>query len=226
MLEACLALGAFGVGLGFFINHEVEGLPYLIFLAPGVVMSSVLFTSTIESMMGTFVRMHIERTFESIIATPISIEEVVTGEIMWASTRATLTGGGVLLVTVIFQLSPSWWAIVMLPFFFIAGFMLSSLTTIVIALTPRMSSFSYFISLGIYPMQLFSGIFFPLSLLPAQLYWIPYISPLYPAVTVARDLFVGRFSTAASLVSVLWCLLLAVCFYLIALTLMRRRLLR
>lgn len=225
ILEALVALAAFGIGVGSLITGDINGRPYIVFLAAGLIMSSVLFTSTIESMMNTFVRMNVERTFEAIIVTPVSLEEVVTGEIMWAATRALLTGTAVLVIEALFGLVPSLMAIALIPFMLLSGFMLSSMASVVIAIVPRMSSFSYFVSLGIYPMQLFSSIFFPLTLLPDGIRWIAFLSPLYPAVTVARNLFVGT-PGVIDLFMTFWVAIMAIVFYYTALLLMRRRLLK
>ena len=224
-VEAALSLVAFGFGLGAYVQQEVEGMSYLQFIAPGLVMSSVLFTASFDCMFGTYIRMQLEKLFDAIIATPISLEEVVSAEIVWAATRATMTGTSVLLILGILGLTPSWW-ILLVPFVaLLTSFMLASMSIIVTSLVPSINSYNYYITLGVIPMQLFSGIFFPVSRLPENIGWLVYLSPLYPAVQLTRNLFTGQVSLAA-LGYVVWMVVLSVIFYLIAITLMRRRLIK
>lgn len=221
--EAILTLLAFGFGLGFYVQQQIEGLSYLQFIAPGLVLSSVLFTASFDCMFGTYIRMQIEKLFDAIIATPISLEEVVTGEIAWAATRAGMTGTSVLLVLSVIGLAPSYW-VLLVPFVaLLTGFMLASMAVIVTSLVASFNTFNYYITLGIIPMQLFCGIFFPVSRLPENIIWIIYLTPLYPAVELTRALFIGKVTFTTALY-VLWIIGLSVVFYSIAVTLMRRRL--
>jgi hypothetical protein len=105
----------------------------------------------------------------------------------------------------------------------LSGVMLASMTAAVLSLSSRTSSFSYFVSLGIYPMQLFSGIFFPLSMLPKEFAWVPFLSPIYPAVVIGRNLFNGS-PSLMDLVYALWLITLAIVFYIISIILMKKRL--
>lgn len=224
-VEAVLTLVAFGFGLGVYIQQQVEGMSYLQFIAPGLVMSSVLFTACFECMFGTYIRMQLEKMFDAIIATPISIEEVVSGEIMWAATRAGLTGTSVLIVLAFLGLLPSWWILLMPVVAVLTAFMLASMTLIVTSIVPSINAFNYFITLGVIPMQLFSGIFFPVSRLPENISWLVYISPLYPALQLSRALFAGHIGPEL-LGYTAWIIGLSVVFYSIAIKLMRRRLIK
>jgi lipooligosaccharide transport system permease protein len=221
--EAILTLVAFGFGLGFYVQNNIEGMSYLQFIAPGLVLTSVLFTASFDCMFGTYIRMKIENLFDAIIATPISLEEVVSGEITWAATRAGMTGTSVLLVLVVIGLVPSYWGLLVPAVALLTGFMLASLAVIVTSLVPIINSFNYYITLGIIPMQLFSGIFFPVSRLPESVVWLVYLSPLYPAVELTRQLFTGNVGFY-SLLYILWIVAISVVAYYIAVALMRRRL--
>lgn len=224
-VEAVLTLLAFGFGLGFYIKQEVEGLTYLEFISPGLIMGAVLFTASFECMFGTYIRMKLEKMFDAIIATPITIEEVVSGEIVWAATRAGLTGSCVLIVLAVLGLLVSPWVLLIPAVALLTAFMLASMAIIVTAIVPSINSFNYYITLGVIPMQLFSGIFFPVSQLPENVRWIIYFSPLYPATQLARDLYVGRISLEL-IGYIAWILALSVVFYLVAVNLMKRRLIR
>lgn len=224
-VEALLSLLAFGFGLGAYVQGQIEGLTYLQFIAPGLIMSSVLFTASFECMFGTYIRMEYEKLFNAMVATPISLNEVVSGEILWAATRATFTSACVLVVLAVFGLMLSWTAIALIPLALIAGFMLASLAMIITGLVPSINSYNYYITLGVVPMQLFSGVFFPISRLPANFAWLVNISPLYPVVKLARQLYTGQLG-ADSLGYLVWILALTVVSYYLAIALMHRRLIK
>ena len=223
--EAVMTLLAFGLGLGVYIQQQIEGQTYLQFIAPGLIMSSVLFVASFDCMFGTYIRMEIEKLFDAMISTPVSLEEVVSAEIMWAATRATFTGSCVMIVLGVIGLLPTWWVLLMPLVAFLTGFMLASVAIIVTSLVPTINAFNYYITLGVIPMQLFSGIFFPVSRLPENFGWLVYFSPLYPAVQLSRKLFLGQIGLEA-LGYTLWIVALSVVLYLIAVKLMRRRLIK
>jgi lipooligosaccharide transport system permease protein len=194
-VEAVMTLVAFGYGLGMYIKGDVEGTSYMQFIAPAVVATAVLFTASFECMFGTYFRMKIEKVFDAIIATPISIEEVVSAEVMWAATRASFTGFAVMTVLLVMGMVPSAWA-ALIPFVcFVVGFMLGSLAVIVTSMVPSINSFNYYITLGVIPMQLFSGVYFPVSSMTGAMRYVAYCSPFYPCVQLMRSLYQGWIST-------------------------------
>ncbi len=88
-LEPILYLLAFGFGLGGFIP-SIQGQPYINFIAPALVAIAVMNGSFFECTFASFVRMYFQKTFDAIVATPVSVEEVVAGELLWGATRATI----------------------------------------------------------------------------------------------------------------------------------------
>jgi lipooligosaccharide transport system permease protein len=224
IVEALLSLFAFGFGLGVYIT-QVNGQSYIQFIAAGLIFSSVLFTASFECMFGTFIRMQQEKVFDAIIATPVSIEEVVSGEIFFASVRATFNGTCVIGVMAVLQLIPSWWVLLIPPLALLTGFLLASIAVVVTSLVSSFTSFNYYITLGVIPMQLFSSVFFPASQLPENVRWVAYLSPLYPAVEAGRSLYLGNIH-AGLLLYLAWIVGLTVIFYLLAVNLMRRRLIK
>jgi lipooligosaccharide transport system permease protein len=223
--EAVMTLVAFGYGLGMYIKGDVEGTSYMQFIAPAIVMTAVLFTASFECMFGTYFRMKIEKVFDAIIATPITIEEVVSAEVMWAATRAAFTGFAVMTVLLVMGMVPSAWAIT-IPFIcFITGFMLGAIAVMVTSFVPSINSFNYYITLGVIPMQLFSGVYFPVSSMSDAMRTVAYISPFYPCVQLTRAVFNG-WITADLLGYLAWILALSVVAYFFAVNLMRRRLIK
>jgi len=224
-VEALLTLFAFGFGLGVYVQGQIEGLTYLQFIAPGLVMTSVLFTASFECMFGTYIRMEYQKLFTAMLATPLSLSDVVSGEITWAATRGAFTASCVLLIMALFGLVGSWWALLVVLVALVSGFMLASMAMIVTALVPSINSYNYYITLGVIPMQLFSGVFFPTSRLPEGFAWIVNLSPFYPTVKLARNLFSGQVGVD-TLLYALWLVALAAAAYWLAVGLMHRRIIK
>ncbi|MDD1729395.1 MAG: ABC transporter permease, partial [Methanospirillum sp.] len=96
-IEPLLYLGAIGFGIGTYVG-EVDGIPFVRFIAPAVLAASVMNASFFECAYGTFVRMYYQKAFDAIMATPVSIREIVMGEILWGATRGLISAGAILLV--------------------------------------------------------------------------------------------------------------------------------
>jgi lipooligosaccharide transport system permease protein len=95
----------FGIGMGAYLGH-FGGKPYLNFLVPGVLVSSVMMSSTFECLYGTFVKMTYQKVFDSLIATPVSAEDTVTGEITWGAFRGLISGSLMLVIAMLMQVFP------------------------------------------------------------------------------------------------------------------------
>src|SRR5512136_1893621 len=99
-LQPLLYLFSLGFGVGNFIN-QIEGISYARFIAPALIAIAIMNSSFFECTFASFVRMYFQKTFDAIIATPVSVEEVIAGEIIWGATRATINASVVLGVVVV-----------------------------------------------------------------------------------------------------------------------------
>jgi len=115
LLEPILYLLALGLGLGGFVQL-INGEPYIQFIAPALVAVSMMFSSFYECTFGSFVRMYFQKTFDAIIATPVNIEEVIAGELLWGATKSLINSSIVLGVIFAFGLAPS-----ITPMFLLSG---------------------------------------------------------------------------------------------------------
>jgi lipooligosaccharide transport system permease protein len=237
MLEPVLYLFAFGFGLGGFIP-EINGAPYINFIAPALVAISLMNGSFFECTYGSFVRMYYQKTFDAIVATTISIEEVVAGELLWGATRGTLNSTIVLAVVGIsgfFTSQP----LITAPFFilipiiaFFSGLMLAGIAMCFTAVAPNIDFFNYPIFLLITPMLFLSGTFFPLSSLPQTAQGLALTAlPLTQIVNLTRGTLTGSTETLFGLstqtlipLSLIWIAIVAVIFFIISINLMKKRL--
>ncbi|MBI4288881.1 MAG: ABC transporter permease [Chloroflexi bacterium] len=223
-VEPLVILAALGLGLGGFIGL-VGQQNYLQFLTPGVVVAYAMFTATFECTYGSYIRMEMQRTFDAIIATPLSIEDVITGEIMWAATRSLMTSVAIILVALLFNVVPFPTVVLVPVAALLVGLMFGSMGMFFTSLAPSISSFNYYFTLFITPIYFFSGVFFPLSSLPPVFQRISEFIPLAPAVDLSRGLFYGEWHPRLML-DLAFILALTVAFFLASLVTMRRRLIK
>lgn len=191
--QPLLFLLAFGFGLGQKIE-VIEGYSYLQFIAPGLAASAVMYSAAFETTYGSYTRLATQSTFEGILMTPISVEELAVGEIVWGALKGLLSGSVMLVAMPLFGLWPSAWALALLPVLFVAGMFFASLGLIMTALAESYEFFNYFISLVVTPLFLFSGIFFSLHELPTLPQTVLHFMPLTPVVSLSRMCCYGDFS--------------------------------
>ena len=188
--EPLLYLVAMGIGIGSYMGL-INGMPYLNFMAPGLLVSTSMFSSTYECTFGAYVRMTVEKVYSALIVTPLTVEEVIAGEILWGITRAMFSGCIMLIVLILFGIAhPA--SFLLMPFlWFSVGLFFSSLAIIVTSFAPHFDFFTYYLELFITPMFFFSGIFFPLDRMPAVVKVISHFLPLTYAVEISRAFIHG-----------------------------------
>lgn len=221
--EPILYLIALGFGLGAFVR-EINGVPYIKFIAPGIIASSAMFAATFECTYGTYIRMTYQKTFDAILATPINIDDLVAGEILWGATKGTFYGLIIMAVMSIFRFIDSPFILVAVPLLFLSGIIFAEIGVITSATVPGIDSFNYFNTLFMTPMFLFSGIFFPLDSLHPVITGIAFFTPLYHLVNITRSFASGEFYMARW--DVLWLLAVVLILTPYPFRLMRKRIIK
>ena len=213
-----------GYGLGSLLP-QVSGVSYVSFLAAGTIVSSTMNAATFEALYSAFSRMHVQKTWEAILNTPLSLDHVLAGELVWAASKSLLSGLAILLVIAALGLTTSPLALWVIPVIFLTGITFSAMGLIICALAPSYDFFMYYFTLFITPMLLVSGVFFPADQLPSVVHAVAGWLPLSHAVLLARPLLIGELpQNALSHVAAL--LGMAASAFFIATVLTRRRLLR
>ena len=216
----------FGLGYGLgSLMPQVNGGSYISFLAGGTLCASTMNAATFESLYSGFSRMHVQRTWEAIMNAPVALDDVMAGELVWSATKSLLSGTAILIVILLLGLTHSPWALAVLPVIFLAGLTFSALGLIMTTLAPSYDFFMYYFTLFITPMTLLSGVFFPLSQLPAPLQAAAQFLPLTHAVSLVRPLLHGDIPQNMLLHVVVLATITAVAFA-VAVRLARRRLLK
>jgi lipooligosaccharide transport system permease protein len=216
----------FGVGMGAYMG-KIGGRPYLDFLVPGVIISSVMMSSTFECLYDTFVKMVYEKLYDSIIATPVSAEDAIAGEISWATFRGILSGALMLVIAMVLHVSPAGIldAAALLVVMALVGILFGSLAMIVTSFAPNFDFFNYYTELFITPMLFFSGVFFPLDRFPSWITVFAKFLPLTHAVALSRAAFTGNLSSGL-IPDILYILFVGTAAFSIGVTLMKRRLIK
>jgi len=213
-----------GYGLGSLLP-EMGGTSYIAFLAAGTVCYSTMNSASFEALYSGFARMHEQRTWDAILNTPVTLDDVVMSEILWAATKSLMSGAAVLSVIWLMGLSHSLMSLWMLPLALMVGLVFASIGLIMTALAPSYDFFMYYFTLVITPMMLICGVFFPVTQLPEGIQIVASVLPLTHAVDLARPLMNGVVPPQAVMhIAVLVAYTLAG-FY-ISLVLFRRRLSR
>ncbi|HIJ78925.1 MAG: ABC transporter permease [Desulfobulbaceae bacterium] len=187
-----LFLIAMGYGMGRDIE-SINGLSYLQFIAPGLVASSVMYSAAFETTYGSYTRLSLQKTYEAILMTPLTITDLVLGEIAWGASKGLFSALIMVAALPLFGVWPSPWAIGLIPLLLVSGIFFAALGLIMTALATNYEFFNYFISLIITPLFLFSGIFFPLDSLAPPVQSAFLLLPLPPVVDLSRMLTYGRF---------------------------------
>lgn len=219
-VEPVLYLVAFGFGLGGYIS-EVQGKPYINFIAPGIVASSSMFATVYECTYGTYLRMFFQKTFDAILATPVNIDDLIAGELIWGATKSILYGIIIIATISAFRLVDSFLIVLVIPVLFLSGLIFAQISLVCVALVPGVDSLNYFYTLFLSPMFLLSGIFFPLDNLPAIVGKVAWFTPLYHLTNVCRALAAGSVSHA--LEGVVWIVVVAIILSPFPFRLMRKR---
>jgi lipooligosaccharide transport system permease protein len=193
--EPALYLFAMGFGLGAFVQ-EIHGQPYIQYIAPGIIASSSAFAAVYECTYGTYIRMTFQKTFDAILATPVNLDDLVVGELIWGATKSAIFGVTIMIVVALFGLVGSPLLVLAVPFVFLCGLVFAQLSVMFAAVVPGIDSFSYFYTLFMTPLFLFSGIFFPLDTMPPVVAKIAFFTPLYHLVNLCRALSEGALTDA------------------------------
>jgi len=222
--DPLLYMLALGYGIGALVG-EVGGMSYVAFIGTGMVCQSAMFTSSFEAMYSAFSRMHVQRTWDAIINAPIALDDVVLAEWIWCGTKAVMSTAAILLVIQALGFGHTWLALWILPLGFLVGLCFGAFGLVMNALAPSYDFFTYFFTLVLTPGLLLSGVFFPVSQMPAPLQAVASLMPLKHAIDLARPLLSHAIPPNAVLhVAVL--VVYAVGAFYVALVLTRRRLLR
>ncbi len=192
--EPILYLVSIGIGVGAYVS-EMGGTSYVAFLAPGLVAVAAMNGASFEVTYNAFVRLNFQKTYESMLTTPIQPEDVLAGEVLWAVTRASIYGGCFFIVLALVRLAPLPWALLAIPLIPLTGLLFAAIGIAFSLRIPSIDLFSFYFTLFLTPLFLFSDIFFPLEERLSG-FWLKVAEalPLLHPVRLVRSAFRGEAS--------------------------------
>jgi len=194
LVETTLYVLAFGMGLGAYVGkmpYAGAQYSYIIFIAPGMISTTILFHAFFSCLYGTFVRMYFQKTFDAMLATPLTIEDIIAGELAWGATKGALAATLMLALLSVFGLVSYPTGLLVLPLAFLGGLLFAAFGMIFTSISPTIEVLDLPSFLVITPMFLFSGTFFPVDNLPAWARFLSGLSPLTHVVYIARGATLG-----------------------------------
>ncbi len=222
IVEPVFFLLAFGYGIGSLVA-AIGDYRYIDFVGTGVVGTAALFTSVFPGMFNAYIRRVFQHTYDAMLATPVDVHELVTGEATWIAAKSSIYSCTPLLVAMAFGLPPAP-GMLLVPVIVLAtafGFALFGTWTSTVV--PSINSFDYVITGVVTPLFLIAGTFFPIGTLPPWASVAAWFNPLYHCVEMVRHAVFG-FEPLADLGHFGALLVFAALMWLLAVRGMRRRL--
>jgi lipooligosaccharide transport system permease protein len=193
--EPLIWLVAFGYGMGMLVGQVRVGgieVPYILFLASGSICMSAMNAASFEALYSAFSRMHVQKTWDGIMNAPVSLDDVVTAEMLWAAYKAIFTATAILFVMLALGISHSPKLAVAWFVLLAGGITCSCIALIFNALAKNYDFFTYYFTLFLTPMMFLSGVFFPRDQLPQVVRAVSEWLPLTAAVELVRPMFMDQ----------------------------------
>ena len=220
--EPVIYLVAMGIGLGQYLER-IQGVRYIEFIAPGLLAVSTMFGATFSVTWDAWFKLERSGVYHSASATPLSVEDVGLGEILWGTTRAAIYGGAFAVIATLFGVFKSWWGLLVLPALVLVGFVFAVLGVTYTYAIRRVDYLAYYWTAFITPMFMFAGVFFPLDRLPGWVQTLAWFMPLHHAANLMRALAVDA-DPSRALGAALWLLVTGLALLPLPLLILRRRL--
>ncbi len=188
-------LAAMGVGLGSLVNRSsggVNGVPYLDFLAPGLIAAACMQTAAVEATYPILAKIMWDKTYEAALATPVTISDLIRGEVVWTTIRMFIVATMFWIVMYLFGVGHSLEALLAIPASVLTGL---AFATTIMAFTATRRNDSGFAAINrfvIIPLYLLGGTFFPIAKLPLALQVLAWATPLAHGVALTRGVVLGN----------------------------------
>jgi lipooligosaccharide transport system permease protein len=228
ILEPLFYLLAFGYGLSTLVGNIRENgmeVSYTTFIAPALIAINIMNNAFFENTYGSFVRMYYQKTFDAMMATPLTVNEIIAGEIVWGATKSMIATMIMMAVISAFGLIQYPSGLLLIPLAFLGGMAFGAVGMYFTGMVSHIDLFNLPFFLFITPMFLFSGTFFPIENLPQWAQIVAMTLPLTHLVGLARSLCYSRFE-GTMLWQLSYLMVFLAVFFPLALYKMRKRLIK
>ena len=185
-LEPLIFLAGVGLGLGKYITEPMGGIRYIEFLGAGLLVTTAMFTSAFECSFGTFVRLEFEKVYDGMLAAPMTVNNLIVGEILWAGSKGFFFSFIVLCILSAFGIIALPYSLLTPLAGFLTGVMFATVSLLVTSFVKTINHFNFYFTGFISPMFFFSGVVFPIANLPAVVRPLAEIVPLTHSVRLVR----------------------------------------
>jgi lipooligosaccharide transport system permease protein len=221
-LEPLIFLAGVGLGLSKYIGL-MDNMPYLQFLGTGLLVTTAMFTASFECSFATFIRLEFEKVYDGMLAAPISVNNLLIGEILWAGTKGLFFSFAVLCIMTAFGIIPLPYSLLAPLVGFVTGVMFATLSLLVTSFVKTINHFNFYFTGFVSPMFFFSGVVFPIENLPAAIRPFAQALPLTHVVKLVRGITMAEYKPAL-VWSVLYCIIFILITGHFAIKRLRRRL--
>jgi lipooligosaccharide transport system permease protein len=203
-ISPALFLIAMGIGLGGFVNRGagIEGVPYPVFLAPGLLAGAAMQTAAFESTFPILASIRWIKTYHAMLASPVGVTDIVAGQLAWIAVRLTIVTTIFVFVATVLGASHGPTIVLAIPAAVLTGMAFAAPIAAFSASLENVEGFNVLFRFVINPLFLFSGAFFPVSQLPEILRVLAQATPIYHGVQLSRGVVLGTIGPAEALVHV------------------------
>lgn len=192
-LEPLIFLAGIGLGLGKYITEPIGGVKYIEFLGSGLLVTSAMYTAAFECSYGTFLRLEFEKVYDGMLAAPMTANNLIVGEMLWAGSKGFFFSFAVLCILSVFKIIVLPYGL-LAPFVgFLTGVMFSTISLLVTSFVKTINHFSFYFTGFLSPMFFFSGVVFPVENLPAFIRPMAEIVPLTHSVRLVRAVCINHY---------------------------------
>lgn len=189
LITSFLFIFIFGFALGSKLE-QVNGIPYLKFLIPGLIMMYIIESSYTNSSSSLFIARW-SNHIQEILVTPLSYVEMVLAFLIGSLTRGLMIGSGVYLISLIFIRFPVHNPLLVVYFSVFVSLSFAALGVLVGLISEEFEEMSLLTNFLIQPLIYFGGVFHSASMMPGKLKWFTMLNPIYYMINGLRYAMTG-----------------------------------
>jgi lipooligosaccharide transport system permease protein len=194
-LEPLLFLAGIGLGLGTYITRSIEGLSYLEYLGIGLLVTAAMFTAAFECSFGTFIRLEFDKVYDGMLASPLTVNNLIVGEIIWAGTKGLFFSFAVLCILASFGVIHLPYSLMAPLVGFLTGAMFATISLLITSFVRTINQLNFYFAGFISPIFFFSGVVFPTNILPQYIQPLVEVVPLTHSVRLVRAVCTNHYQT-------------------------------
>ena len=196
-VEPMLYLLAMGLGLGTLVGQVGPGVSYAAWIAPALLASSAMMGAVFDATWNVFVKLRLEKLYETMLSTSLGPLDVALGEITVALVRGGSYAVSFIAVMAVLGLAGSWWVLLAVPVCLLIAL---GIAAIAMAATSFCRTFQQmdWLTLALMPMFMFSGTFYPVDVYPEPIAVAVKCLPLWHGIEMLRDLNMGSVGWATA----------------------------